>query len=216
MKEIWEQALLSYNLPLTVLLGLVMLFWMVSLLGAFDLDSFDADVEIDADGGDVEGGEGVLGFLLRAVNAQDVPVMMVLSLLSLFMWLVAIVSNYYLNPGESGLIAFGLLAGNFIFSVILVKFVTQPLRPVFRSIKNDKEHQEPLVGSSGTVKSRVLDEGFGQCEVHRPKGSPALLNCRMAEGEDPLVHGDGILVIGYDESSQKYIIKPLSNKTTES
>ena len=211
MKEIWEQALLSYNLPLTLLLGLLFLFWMVSLLGVFDLDSFDGEV----DGGEVEGSDGVLGFLLRAVNAQDVPVMMVLSVLALFMWLIAIASNYYLNPGQSGLVAFGLLTGNFILSVILVKLVTQPLRPVFRSIKNDKEHQEPLVGSAGTVKSRTLDRDFGQCEVPRPKGSPALLNCRLADGEKPLVRGDEILVIGYNDSLRKYIIKPLKSQSNE-
>lgn len=203
---------MSHNLPLTLLLGLVFLFWMVSLLGVFDLDSFDTEV----DGGEVEGGDGVLGFLLRAVNAQDVPVMMVLSVLSLFMWLIAIASNYYLNPGQNGLVAFGLLTGNFILSVILVKLVTQPLRPVFRSIKNDKEHQEPLVGSAGTVKSRILDRDFGQCEVPRPKGSPALLNCRLVDGEKPLERGEEILVIGYDDSIRKYIIKPLKSQSNES
>ena len=212
MKEIWDQALLSHNLPLTLLLGLVFLFWMVSLLGVFDLDSFDTEV----DGGEVQGADGVLGFLLRAVNAQDVPVMMVLSVLSLFMWLIAIASNYYLNPGQNGLVAFGLLTGNFILSVILVKLVTQPLRPVFRSIKNDKEHQEPLVGSTGTVKSRILDRDFGQCEVPRPKGSPALLNCRLVDGEKPLERGEEILVIGYDDSIRKYIIKPLKSQSNES
>lgn len=208
MKEIWEQALLSYNLPLTLLLGLALLFWVVSLLGAFD---FDADLEVDAEGGELEGGGGVLGFFLRAVNAQDVPVMLVLSLLSLFMWLIAIISNYYLNPGHSGLVALGLLAVNFIVSVILVNLATQPLRPVFRSIKNNQEHQEPIVGSAGTVKSRILDRDFGQCEVPRPKGSPALLNCRLADGEKPLVRGDEILVIGYDDSARKFIIKSLKN-----
>ena len=52
--------------------------------------------------------DGVFGFLMRAVNAQDVPVMLVLSLLTLFMWAVAIASNYYLNPGQSSTVALGL------------------------------------------------------------------------------------------------------------
>ncbi len=209
MKEIWEQAFLIYNLPLTLLLGLVAVFWIVSLLGVADFDT-EMDLDLDADG-DLQGGESAFGVLMRLVNAHDVPLMLVLSLLTLFMWLISIASNFYLNSGESGLVAFGLLFVNFIISVIFVKLVTQPLRPMFRSIRNDKEHQEPLIGSTGFVKSRVLDADFGQCEVIRPKGAPALLNCRLAEGEEPLVRGDEILVIGHDDDTRKFIIKPIKN-----
>ncbi len=210
MKEIWDQAFLIYNLPLTLLLGLVSLFWLVSLVGIGDFDS-EVDIDAEVDGGaDLLSGGG-LGFLMRAVNAHDVPVMLVLSLLTLFLWLISIASNFYLNSGESGLIAFGLFLVNFLLSVIGVKLVTQPLCPMFRSIKNDKEHQEPLIGSTGFVKSRVLDKDFGQCEVIRPKGAPALLNCRLAEGEEPMVRGEEILVIGHDDDTRKFIIKPIKN-----
>ncbi len=215
MKEIWEQAIIGYNLPLTILLGLVLLFWIVSLLGVGDFDAdLDVDLDLDADGGAGGQAEGTFGFLLRVVNAQDIPLMLVLSLLSIFMWAIAIASNFYLNPGQSSFLASLFLIGNFIVSVILVKVVTQPLRSFFRTMKNDKEHQEPLIGSAGHVKSRVLDSKFGQCEVIRPKGAPALLNCRLAEGEEPLVRGHKILVIGYDEETKKFIIKPNQFKET--
>ena len=93
MKEIWEQALLAYNLPLTILLGLVFLFWIFSLIGLGDADAeVKVDGSIDADGDADVDADGVFGFLMRLVNAQDVPVMLVLSLLTLFMWAVAISS----------------------------------------------------------------------------------------------------------------------------
>jgi hypothetical protein len=209
VKEIWDQALLIYNLPLTLLLGLVAIFWIVSLIGIGDVDA-DLDLDLDADG-DLHGSEGIFGLLMRVVNAHDVPVMLVISLLTLFMWMIGVASNFYFNPGESGAIAFGLFIGNFVLSVILVKIVTQPLRPLFRSIKNDKEHQEPIIGSTGFVKSRVLDQDFGQCEILRPKGAPALLNCRLAEGDEPLVRGEEILVIGHDDDTRKFIIKSIKN-----
>ncbi|YCM45595.1 hypothetical protein V2O64_06135 [Verrucomicrobiaceae bacterium 227] len=210
MKELWEQALLSYNLPLTILLGLVGVFWLLSLLGALDFDSFETDFDVDADA-DLDGGGSVFDGVMKFVNAQDVPVMFILSLLTLFMWVISIASNYYFNSAGSEGVALGFLSVNFIVSVLLVKYVTQPLRPMFRAIKNDQEHQEPLIGSSGFVKSRVLDQGFGQCEVTRPNGAPALLNCKLASREEPLVRGEKILVIDYDDSDQKYLIKPLKN-----
>ena len=207
MKEIWEQAIRTYNMPLTVLLGVVFLFWIVSLLTGGDID---ADVDVDVDTGGVDT-HGLTSGILRLVNAQDVPLTLVISVLTLFMWGISIVSNYYLNPNENGWVAFGLFLLNFIISVLLVKAVTQPLRSFFRTLKNDQEHKEPLIGSAGHVKSRVLDGHFGQCEIVRPKGAPALLNCRLAEGEEAMVRDEEILVIGYDDKTQKYIVK--SNNT---
>ena len=206
--------MLSYNLPLTVVMGLVAVYWLLSVLGAVDVDTFDIDLEAEADldlevEGEVPeaGGGHALAGVLRFVNAQDVPIMIVLSLLALFMWLLAIASNYYLNPGEREWLALGLLAGNFIVSVLLVKAVTQPLRPFLRALKNDQEHQEPLVGMSGVVKSRVIDAKYGQVEVARTNGAPALLNARMATGSEPLVRGDEILVIDHDAEKDRYVVK---------
>lgn len=208
VKEIWEQAIRAHNMPLTVLLGVVFLFWVVSLLTGGDIDA-DMDVDVDVDTG--VDTHGLTSGILRLVNAQDVPLTLVISVLTLFMWGISIVSNYYLNPNENGWVAFGLFLLNFIISVLLVKAVTQPLRPFFRALKNDQEHKEPLIGSAGHVKSRVLDGHFGQCEIVRPKGAPALLNCRLAEGEEAMVRDEEILVIGYDDKTQKYIVK--SNNT---
>ena len=210
VKEIWEQSLMSYNLPLTVLLALVLVFWIVSLLG---VGGFDTDLDLDLEGGAEAG--GALGFLLRVVNAHDIPLMLILSLLSLLMWAFALASNYSFNPNESATLALVYLFPNFIVSVLVVKGVTHPLRPLFRSITLDQEHHEPLIGSGGHVKSRVLDSDFGQCEVARPNGAPALLNCRLAEGDEPLVRGKEILVIAFDEKTQKFIVKTNHTLTTE-
>lgn len=202
--EIWQQAIRTYNLPLTILLGIVLLFWVVSLLTGGDFDA-DVDADIDVDGIDTG---GVLSVILRVVNAQDIPVTLVVSLLSLFLWGISILLNYYFNPNDNGWVAFGFFLLNFIMSVLLVKAVTQPLRPLFRAVKNDDEHKEPLIGSEGHIKSRVLDANFGQCEIIRPKGAPALLNCRLAEGEEVMLRDQKILVVAYDDTTQKYIVKP--------
>lgn len=211
MKELFEQALIFYNLPLTGLLGLVAVFWLLSLFGTVDLDTFDLDLETevdgDADGVSDGGGEGVFAYCMRLVNAQDVPVTLIFSLLILFMWSLSILSNYYLNPSESGWLAMAYLIANFVISVLLVKAVTQPLRPLLRNLKNDQEHQEPLIGLTGTVKSGTLDHTFGQVEVPRFNGAPALLNAILPESHEALSRGAQILVIGYDETLQKHLVQ---------
>lgn len=207
VKELWEQALIGYNLPLTVLFGLVVVFWLLTLLGAVDLDALDIDLDVETDGADGVG-EGIFAILLRFVNAHDIPVTIVLSLLSVFMWAGAILTNYYFNPEQNSLLAMAFLLVNLIISTLVVKFVTEPLRPFMRAIKDDGELQEPLVGMSGVVKSRVMDSSFGQVEVPRDKGAPALLNAILPEGQEPLVRGDQILVIDFDDQLDKYLVHP--------
>ena len=202
MNELWEHALLPYNMPLTVLLGLMAVYWVFSLIGAADFD-FDFDVEADADG-DVGSGHHILGAILKFVNAQDIPIMMVLSFLTLFMWSISLLANSILNPGHSNLIALGILVVNFIVSTLIVKAITQPLRPLFRAIKKDEKH-EPLIGAVGVVKSRVIDENYGQISVPRAQGAPALLNAYLDEGA--LVRGEPVLVLSYDDSRKRYLVK---------
>jgi len=198
MKELWECALLPYNMPLTVLLGLVAVYWAFSLIGAADFD-FDFDAE-----GDTGAGHDFLGAILKFVNAQDIPIMMVLSFLTLFMWCISLLSNSILNPGHSTLIALGLLVGNFIVSTLIVKVITQPLRPLFRAIKQDEVH-EPLVGAVATVKSREIDHEYGQVSIPRAQGAPALLNAYLEEGA--LSRGATVLILSYDESRKRYLVK---------
>lgn len=218
MKEIWEQAILSYNLPLTCVLGLVLLFWLMSALGAVDADTFDVDFDVDVDleidaKADVHGDHhsgSFIGGIMKFVNAQDVPLMIILSFLAVFMWGISIFSNYYFNPSGSDLVALGLLAGNFIASVLLVKVVTTPLRPLMRAIKNDADAPPPVIGSVGLVKSRLLDQNFGQVEVIRDKGAPALLNCRLRDGEEGQMRGSEVLIYDFDKEKDRYLVRALT------
>ena len=209
MKEIWEQAILAHNLPLTILLGLVIIFWLLAVLGTVDIDSLDIDFDVDTDiDTDVTPGNlGFLGGLMKLVNATDVPVMMVLSLLTLFMWVISILSNAAFNPGHSGLIACGLLVGNLIASSILVKIITQPLIPFFKAFKKGENDDEPVIGRIGTVKSRMIDRKYGQVQIPRNNGAPAIVNCRMAEGHAPLVRGTQVLVFDKDHEKKLFIVR---------
>lgn len=211
MKEIWEQAILAHNLPLTILLGLVIIFWLLAVLGTVDIDALDVDFDTDIDGdldSDVSPHDiGFLGGLMKFVNATDVPVMMVLSLLTLFMWVIAILSNSAFNPNQSGFIAGGLIIGNLIVSCIIVKFITKPLIPFFKAFKKGENDDEPVVGRIGTVKSRIIDSKYGQVEIPRDNGAPAIVNCRMADGHSPLTRGSKVLVFDKDSENKLFVVR---------
>lgn len=211
MKEIWEQALLAHNLPLTILLGFVLIFWLLAVLGTVDMESldfdFDPNIDSDLNTDATPGNTGFLAGLMKLVNATDVPVMMVLSLLTLFMWVISILSNAAFNPDHSGLIAGGLIVGNFIISCILVKFITQPLIPFFKAFKKGENDDEPVIGRVGIVKSRVIDNNYGQVEIPRQNGAPAIVNSRMANGHSPLTRGTKVLVFDKDQNKTLFIVR---------
>ena len=49
MKEFFDIAFAIVNLPLTILFGLMILYWILTTLTGLDLDFFDADIDVDID-----------------------------------------------------------------------------------------------------------------------------------------------------------------------
>lgn len=204
MNELWEQAVLPYNLPITILLGLVVVFWVLTLLGAVGLDSLDidADAELDGDLGDIPAA------MLRVVNAGLIPLTVVLSLLILGMWIFSVILNYYFNPGRSGLLASGFFIASFVLGVVATKLVTQPLVPFMRRLK-EAENAAPVIGEVGIVRSIRIDSEYGQVEVERPDGAPALLNARLGVDAEPVPRGTHVAIISMDEKTGIYLARAL-------
>ena len=226
MREIFEEAILTYNLPFTLLLGVVLLYWVFVAIGLASHDAFDVDLDLDShmdvDAGDLghgdhggghgdHGGHGsVLQSILRFVNASDVPLMIILSILAVSMWMVSIIGNHYLNPGHNMWIATGILAGNLFLSAVLTRVITSPLKPLMRALKKGAEEHDPVVGETGVVKTNEVSARHGQVEVDR-EGAILLLNARVPEGSPPVTRGTAVLVIDEDKEKQIYTIKPIAN-----
>lgn len=206
MKELWEQAILPYNLPFTILLGMVVVFWLFSLSGMLGMDSLDADPGPAVDG-DFNPSD-VPSSLLRVVNAGYVPLTVVLSILILVMWIMSIALNFYFNPGQSILLASGIFAIAFIVGVIATKIITQPLVPLMRKLK-EAENAAPVIGEIGVVRSIQLDSEYGQVEVQRPGGAPALLNARLGPDSEPLPRGTTVAILSMDPASGVYLAREI-------
>ena len=184
MKEIWNLAISPQVLPLTLLLVPVALYWVLNMLGVLDLEFLDA--EVDADGPD-ESDSTMSQWLhgaLRIVNAKDVPVMVVLSVLVILLWACAMIGNLWFNPGAGalagGIIALGALAA----AVVLTRFAVAPLKPFFRVLRAEDEKHLPVIGRTGFVRTALVDERSGQVEVQNSE-APLLLSARVMPGTPP-------------------------------
>jgi len=203
--EILEQLIKPYNLPFTIVFGLLAVYTLISVLGVFDLDvGGDLDLDASLEGGVSGWFRSMLGFL----NATDIPIMIILIFISAIGLFMNVVSNAYLNAGESIWLGFGLMVVNFILASVITAFVTKPFIPLFKMLKDDDEDRIPIIGRIGVVKSGQITSKFGQVEVPHQDNSPTLLNCVLPEHYEPLKKGDKVLVVEQLEKEQKFSVKP--------
>ena len=221
MKEIWNLAISAPMLPLTILLVPVCIYWVLSILGAVDHDHFgsvDMDGGIDAHHGGGDGhshdGDGhplgeVMHGALRMLNAQGVPLMMVLSVLVTYLWGCSMLGNSWFNKSLSGGTGTLVSVGALVAAIVLTRVTVTPLKPLFRLIQDDPEPAKPVLGRTGVVRTAQVNEREGQVEVENA-GAPLLLNARTAAGSAPLSRGTTVLVIRYDDSTGIYIVRSLT------
>lgn len=185
-----------------------MLYWLTCIIGIVGVDTFDLDLDADGDlSSDGHHLPSPFAVLLRFVNGVDVPLMAVLSFLSVFMWVLSMMGNYYLNPSLSDLLILSIAAVSFVISIFLTKIVTTPLVPIFKKM-NELERAEPAVGGIGIVISKQVDQSYGQVEQQRDKGAPAVLNCRISS-ETPIPRGTEVAIVSYDQDKGVYLVRAL-------
>lgn len=235
MATVLQEAISAYNLPLTLLLGLIGLYWLTSLIGLMDFDALDGVLGLDSDGGgdaggveaqssdsahgngdegghekgDDEGhGHGFMGTLMHVLGATDAPVMFVITLFSLLLWGANMLGNIYLNDMRSGTFATGILGASLAGAFVLTRVLVRPLRPLMRLLR-DTEKRAPIEGLTGTVRSLSVGESEGQVEVLRD-GAPILLHARISPGREPLPRGMEVLVVAEIETGKGiYTVRPL-------
>lgn len=200
-------------LPLTILLVPMGLFWISCLIGAFDLDflGFDGgEGGFDSgDGGDVVSGS--TRWLFRFFDADQVPLAAVLSFLLTYLWGAAMLGHYFWPPGADLSASLRIDLIGLIPAAMFTKLTTRLLRPMFITLRGLEGEAKPVVGRSGTVRSRICDATSGQVEVEDPE-APLLINARTEPGAETLSRGTRVLVRSHDPDRGIYqvVIHPES------
>jgi hypothetical protein len=262
MMEVLSESVRLVNLPLTVLLGCVVLYWLIMSLGlihfetAADVDAdmdadvhvdtdvdahvdtdvhmdtdihADTDVHMDADGdadvhadaeGDAEADSEVHGHaepgwfspLFHFLNVGEVPLMVVVSIITLSMWTLSLILNHYWNQGSMGL-ALLFLVPNLVATCVVTHFVTRPFKVLFKALNREYEQHQPIVGRTCTVTTSHATDDFGQAQIET-KGAPIVINVRTT-GDAVLSKGDTGLVIKEDKQKGIYTIVKVTAEKLE-
>lgn len=203
MGTLISYAFTGANLIPTILLILVLIYWITVILGVIDFDFLDIDIDLDLDAGEsLEGFQAVLAFL----NLKDMPVMIVSSILTLIFWVLSMF--LYVLPITPGGFLNGIcLIPVFVVSVLLTKVVSNPLKKVFRNSHASAQTQEvAIIGQFVTMTCDLVDQRLGQAEVHRD-GASILINVKGEIEGETFHKQEEVYVTRKDERDVYYIVK---------
>lgn len=197
MSELMNNALKGVNIIPTVLLGLVLLYWITVIIGVFDFDLFELDFDVDVDA-DVF--QGILVFL----NLRDIPFMVFFSILSFIFWILSMML-YRLPITPGGFINGLILIPIFIVSLLVTKVITKPLKKLFKKDYEDISPDGGVVGQLVTLITNIGGGRLGQGEIKRD-GASLLINVKAEKDDDIFIKNEIAYVYRKDDDKNIYYI----------
>jgi hypothetical protein len=213
MIELFREATSPHQLPVTIVLGMMMLYWLMVVLGAVDYDGTMPDVgHTFEDGSHVAGATGGAWVSLgKWLGFSQVPIAVWGSFAVLFAWVVSLLLNAMYN-GEPGQREIGramlLFVPSCAVSLALTKIVTLPVGRLFAAMADADTEAVEVVGQVGVVVSREVDERYGQLQLAGGGGAPVLLNVRVARGAPALRKGDEARVVSASADGSFHYVEP--------
>ncbi len=190
--EILLRSMFSWiNLPYTILLLILLIYWVTVIIGLMDIEMFDFDLE----------SEGFFGGIL---NLGMVPFSIWASIFVFQAWLYSLIANSLLagipNFPITGFFRF-IIVGSVIvpLAAFITKLATLPFKKLFseQSIKKND-----FVTQECEVTSTTVNTKFGTGEV-RIDGDVQILDIR-AKDEEGIQRGEKVLICDYDKEEDLF------------
>lgn len=229
----------------SVLLGAALLYWVLVMVGALDIDLFSgADGAMDgaldgaADGaldgaadGAVDGGADGAGdgldthgtdghaAVLPLAWMRAVPITVSGSVMIVFGWLLSVagvrVASHLAGEVPGALVKTGILLASALIALPLAGLCVRPLRRFFAT--QGAKGRSDLVGRICVVTTGTVTGRFGQASLEGEDMS-LLLQVRH-DHPDALRRGDQALIVAWDSQREAFVVEPvralLHEQTTE-
>lgn len=218
MQELLDVIVAPSNIVYTILLLVVLFYWISVLLGALDLSAFDFDVEADTDLDldvdsevdiDANNAGWVIG-TLQFFNFGRIPFMIIMTFVVLSAWTIALLVNHYIG-NDSILFALILAIPNICVSLIITKIITTPLVPTFERMNKGEEDVDYL-GRTGLVILSASSTDVGQVQV-MVNESPLLITVKAVKDQiGPIAKGAEVLIVRRAKNRKYYLVRPLLEK----
>ncbi|MGB0845352.1 MAG: hypothetical protein ACPGSM_01460 [Thiolinea sp.] len=184
------------------LLVLVVLYWLSAIFGIAEVDSFDGDMDLEAEGD----ASGLSGWLTK-FKLDGIPLTITLSLIILASWVLCFVAVHYiyhLLPAVwiKILVGFWLLLIAPVIAAVLISPILQPLKPLFKKLPEQRAAN--LVGQYAVIRTGKVTATMGEADF-QDGGAGLILKVRAAE-PNAFKRGDRVKLKSYDIDSSTYQI----------
>lgn len=201
MPAIVRESFELVNLPFTILIGWVVLYWGMVIFGLFDIEGLDGFFGVEMGASNPLGDFFFIG---------EIPGLIVASFLATALWAGAVLGNYYFNPGHTFGIALLIFVPNLIVSILLTRLIALPLRRVFSLLERSKDDDFRIIGQTCVVITQEVNAVFGQARIDVRNGAPVVINARTTSDE-VLRKGDTAIIFERDEEKNICLVRKLES-----
>ncbi|MGO2386606.1 MAG: hypothetical protein ACTH6Z_05680, partial [Psychrobacter sp.] len=184
--------------PTIVFTGLVMfvtLYWVVSLLGMADMDSVDfGEPGSDAAVSDLSSTGFFTGLMLK-FGLYGVPLIIILSLISLIGWLLSYLYTSFLHQNfDSGVLYYVFGTGALIFVLVISMWLTGIIiSPIRKNIARiPKRNSANNIGKIAIVRTLSVTDKHGEAELN-DGGAGLILKVRSDNSTSLFKKGDRVM-----------------------
>lgn len=196
----------------TTLLGVVVLYWVLALIGLVDFDhghlSFDVHHHhVDWDGH--SGHVSAIASYVVAFGLSGVPFSLVVSLMILVAWVATGLVAQFILPWvpTAPLRALAGLAVAVLAmapAIVVTAWVIRPMRGLF--VQHSARSNQSLIGMHCRVTTLTVTETFGQGVATDGTGS---FNIRLSAREpNQIAKGSRVIIVDYDEGARRFRVEP--------
>lgn len=198
MREVLDASLEFPTLVFTALLAIAGCMWLLSLVGAIDL-------EIDA-------ADGLLDDALEPLELSEVPATVLLTLFALAGWFVSVLTSVFLLDELSGttLVIWSIVVGvgAAVAALAAVAWLSPKLARIF--VTTTAPSKRALLGRIAEVRSATVTESAGRGEATWPDGTVSTVDLRTTAGAGvapgELKRGDHALLVDWDEATDDFFV----------
>ncbi|PQJ31319.1 hypothetical protein BST92_04995 [Nonlabens arenilitoris] len=221
------------NITLTVLLIILILYWLATMVSGIDFDldvDVDIDVDIDADvdlDTGLEGGnmdfqdvanaevdrEHVVNkrtrklkwwqILLIYFNFVGLPFMFTFTFWIFLWWFITVLTTSITGSYDNSF-GFVIVLAGIIPALILTKIVTTPFKSFFKNLNKDGDKATEFIGRQALLMSTISGEKLGNAEV-LADGNPMSIYVKSIDGSE-LRFRESVLIIKQSDDKNYFLV----------
>ncbi len=230
MGSIFDIAFSSVNIILSLLVILLILYWLFTMVSGIDFDldiDVDIDVDVDADV-DLDTVTSIKDLANVEINEEDIirdprkklewwqvillyfnfvglPFMFTFTCWIFIWWLCTVISTS-ITASYNNSFGYTLLVAGIIPSLFLTKLFTTPFKGFFKNLNPDGDAPKNLTGKKGVMLSKISGKKMGSAEVVIG-GTPLSIYAKSFDGET-ISYKQDIVVVKQSDDKNFYWVFP--------